>query len=214
MQQGTLEWKQARLGMITASRFADVMTQPKTTRDREAGKLSQTAMTYLRQLAWEVWAGKYLVSQIASGVKDYVPRACQWGLDNEDQARDVYQELTGNLVEQTGFLSIPDTRVGCSPDGLVGDDGGVEIKCPYTGEVHCSYRELDTVPKEYFWQVHGAMYVTGADWWDFVSFDPRVDDIDKAIHIVRVERDCGVIDQLHEALQVFEFKLNEYIERG
>lgn len=208
MQQGTLEWKQARLGMITASRFADVMTMPRTKRDREAGKLSQTAESYLYELL-----GEYF-TRIPVELPSF--KAIQWGKDHEDEARLCYEAFRGVSVQQVGFVSIPGLRIGCSPDGLVGDDGGIELKCPYTTREHMRTTDTNTVPTEYEWQVQGNMLVTDRQWWDYVSFDPRFTDeesIDMALHVIRVERDEGRIEELREALLSFECKLNEKIER-
>ena len=208
MKQGTLEWKQARLGMITASRFADVMTQPRSKRDKEAGKLSGTAENYLYELV-----GEYF-TRIPVELPSF--KALQWGKDHEDEARLCYEAFRGVSVEQVGFVSIPGMRIGCSPDGLVGDDGGIELKCPYTTREHMRTTYTNLVPPEYEWQVQGNMLVTGRQWWDYVSFDPRFtdeDSIDMALHVIRVERDEDRIWKLRKALYSFENILNEKIQR-
>lgn len=186
LRQGSQAWIEARLGKITASRFNDILTQPKTKAAREAGEMSQTAHSYMLEL----------IAEILTGL-DQGPRpnwAMQWGTDNEPAAREVYENRTGDQVDECGFIIHPEEpMVGCSPDGLVGDEGGLEIKCPFNTRIHLGYVLADTLPADYIAQVHGALWITGRRWWDFVSYDPRIPDLNLALWRTRVYRPDTII---------------------
>ena len=120
--QGSPEWLQARLGHVTASRFKDVLAKVKS------GEAA-SRRNYRVELAVQ-----RLTGQIA---ESYTNGAMQWGTQTEPDARDAYAFATDSQVEQCGFLHHPDLEwVGCSVDGLVGEDGGIEIKCPFQSAVH------------------------------------------------------------------------------
>jgi predicted phage-related endonuclease len=112
----------------------------------------------------------------------------EWGVETEPLARAAYEVATGNLVDQVAFVDHPTIKwFGCSPDGLVGDDGLVEIKCPQS-TTHLEYLEADQPPKKYIPQMMAQMACTGRKWCDFVSFDPRLPD-GLQLFIVRVNAD-------------------------
>jgi len=181
LTQGSPAWLQARCGKITASKLADVMTQPRSKADKEAGKLSQTARSYMLDLVAETLTGQ--------PVEIPTTRSMQWGIDNELPAREIYETLTDTEVREVGFLKYEkEPMVGCSPDGLIGDDGGLEIKCPFNSRVHIGYLIDGVLPAEYRWQVIGSMWITGRKWWDFVSYDPRMPDLQTSLFRVRVHR--------------------------
>ena len=117
--QGSEEWFAARLGKVTASRFADVMTNPQSKADKQAGKLSGTADTYLNEVIGEI------ITERTASMPDM--KSMQWGNDHEEMAREVYEARTGNKVSQVGFVEIKGRDIGCSPDGLVGDDGVARV---------------------------------------------------------------------------------------
>jgi len=168
LEQGSWEWKQARLGKYTASNFCRLMTN-----GRGTGTMGATCMTYMLDVMAERLTGR---------AQDEINgKALEWGHMNEPQARAMYCLIHGVRVQQVGFCVHPDfPDVGASPDGLVEGDpigpGGVEIKCPMNSRIHLGYLEANELPKDYEWQVHGCMYVTGRKWWDFISFDPRMRD--------------------------------------
>lgn len=201
-EQGSAEWTVARIGKITASRFGEVMTLAKSNKDREAGKLSDSASSYLDQVVGEVLTGK------AHELPDM--RMLQWGNEHEPIARQVYEARTGNKVRKVGFVELEGFDIGCSPDGLVGEKGITEIKCPFKTCHHVKYLRKPEIPKKYFWQIVGEMFVTGADWADFVSFDPRIKNIDRALVIIRVKRDDKLMSDLWKQLQLFHSKLQEF----
>ena len=193
--QGSDEWLKHRLGKATASRFKDLLSQPKAVKDRDAGKLSATARSYMLELVAET---------LTEESKFFSSAATQWGTDNEDNARDLYEFMTNNTVEQIGMATIDEhSQIGASPDGLIGEDGGIEIKCPYNTLVHIDTLLSGEMPKEHMAQVQGCMWVTGRKWWDFVSYDPRITDHDLCIFIKRIERDEEYISSIEDKVISF-----------
>ena len=159
MEQRTDEWFNARLGSVTASRVADVMAKTKS-------GPSASRANYMAELICERLTGE------RSG--GFNSAAMQWGTDQEPQARMAYELVTGLTVEETGFVPHPTIKwFGASPDGLVGSDGLIEIKCPNTA-THIDYLLRDAVPMKYIYQMQTQMICTGRKWCDFVSFDPRL----------------------------------------
>jgi hypothetical protein len=187
--QGSPEWYQARLGMITASCFDDVLNK------------GQGRETYLIKLVAERLSG---IAQ-----EGFTNAAMQWGTEQEPYARELYSSLNGDIpVEQVGFVQ-HDGYVGYSPDGLIGLKGTVEIKCPNTS-THISYILKDKLPAKYVPQVQGGLWITGREWCDFVSFDPR---IKRKIHIIRVERDESKISEIKTAVEKFKAELIEMVSK-
>lgn len=186
--QGTDEWRAARAGKVTASRFCDVMAKIKT------GEAASR-----RDYRWE------LLTERLTGIacEGYTNRAMEWGTDHEAEAREAYEAETGELVERIGFVLHPEhSMVGCSPDGLIGDDGGQEIKCPYNSVVHVQTLK-GGMPSEHRAQVQGSMWITGRAYWDFVSYDPRMPE-HLRLYVERVKRDEEYIAQL--AAEVIKFE--------
>lgn len=210
VKQGTDEWHEQRLGKVTASRFKDMMTN-----GRGTSSMGQTAYTYMWDLIAEKLTGK--PQDNLSHVK-----AIEWGNENEPQARAFYSLYRDVRVKQTGFLTHPSfPDAGGSPDGLVDDDpegaGGAEIKCPHTSRIHLQYITNGGVPNAYKWQVQGLMWITGREWWDFVSFDPRMEKAGLMLYVHREHADLDMFDELSErTLQFIEqlkiklSKLKEY----
>jgi putative phage-type endonuclease len=204
-EQGSPEWFAARAGKVTASRVNDVLAKVKT------GE-SASRKNYRADLVVERLTG--------AKTEGFTNAAIQWGIDTEPQARAAYEVRTGNFVEQIAFVdhaSIP--NFGCSPDGLVGEDGLIEIKCPNTA-THLDYIEADAPPKNYYTQMQAQMACTGRQWCDFVSFDPRLPD-GLQLLVVRVNRDDKFIelmeDEVHKFLEEVETtvaKLRQRMEKS
>ena len=134
----------------------------------------------------------------------------QWGVDHEAQARVEYEVKTGSLVEQVAFVDHPTIPMfGCSPDGYVGEDGLIEIKCPNTS-THIDYIRQDKAPTKYVPQMQCQMAVTGRQWCDFVSFDPRLPD-GLQLFIVRLERDDEYISKMESVVQEFLNEVNSAV---
>jgi putative phage-type endonuclease len=190
-QQGSPEWHAARLGCITASRIADVMRKPKT-----KGGTSAARRSYVLQLVAE----RLGVSQIEM----FQSSAMVWGTNTEPQARAAYEAAQGVLVAECGFIKHPMfTDAGASPDGLVGNDGLIEIKCPGT-TTHLSTLLSCDIDPDYLAQMQWQMACTRRKWCDFVSYDPRLPSPND-LFIKRVFRDDVVIDAMnHESAMLLE----------
>ncbi len=187
--QGTDEWRKQRAGKITASRFADAIAFNKRT-----GELTLTQKKYMNDIVAELLSGQPNPS--------YTTREMQWGTDTEPYARDAYELITGNVVHQVGFILHSDYDfIGCSPDGLISKDGGIEIKCPASPHVHVSTL-MHGMSDDHMAQVQGCMMVTGRYWWDFVSYDPR-QKIDYRLYIQRIKRDEDYISSMFSSLLRF-----------
>lgn len=191
-EQRTHAWLMARLGHATGSRFKDVLARLKS------GAPAQARTDYLTELAVERVTGQ--------PTQHFVNSYMQWGVDNEPGGRLRYIEVTGNQVEEVGFIRHPDLHAGVSPDGLVPLEGAIEIKCPSSANHLITIRE--GMPSQHMPQVQGAMWITGAAWLDFVSFDPRFPrGLD--LYVQRVHRDDVFITRLEEEVRLFLAELDE-----
>lgn len=180
------EWFKDRCGKFTGSRFNSVMA-----RNKKTGEPLKEYFDLIADIVVERFTGEPV-----EGPKGF---ALQWGTDVEPAALEAYELETGFSTKQVGFLQHPDFEfAGCSPDSLVSDDGGLEMKCPKASRVHLE-RFTDGLPPEYKAQVQGGMWVTGRKWWDFVSFDPRMPASHQLL-IIRIERDDAYIKLLEQAV--------------
>lgn len=196
MEQRTDEWFEARLGRVTASRIADVVTKTKS-------GYGASRANYMAQLICERLTGK--------PTEGFTSAAMQWGVDVEPRARAAYELETGNSVVEVGFIPHPDLAAGASPDGLVGDDGLVEIKCPNTA-THIDYLLKGSTPGNYQLQMQWQMACTGRTWCDFVSFDPRLPQ-HLEIFIKRMDRDETLIYDLEAEVKKFLDELEDKIKQ-
>lgn len=191
--QGSPEWHAARLGKATASCFGKIMTKA-----RSGGGVSATAATYMAELI-----GERLTGRPAEEIKS---KYLDWGHEHEPTARQLYHwHLPGeHTLRQVGFVDHPSVPMaGGSPDCLVDDDGVVEIKCPYNASKHLQTIEEDAVTdKDYAWQCQGNLWVTGRKWLDYVSFHPSMPE-EIQLHVIRVERDDDMIEELEEKVPRF-----------
>lgn len=190
MDQRSTEWFAARLGKVTASRIADVCARTKT-------GWGASRKNYMAELVAERLTGER--------VEGFTNAAMQWGTDIEPQARLAYELQRNATVFETGFVAHPSiAETGASPDGMVGDDGLVEIKCPNTAG-HLETLLGASMPEKYFLQIQWQMACTGRQWCDFVSFDPRLPE-SMSLFIDRVKRDDTAIQAIEK--DVIDF-LNE-----
>lgn len=193
--QGSPEWFAARLGKVTASKVSDVVAKTKS--------------------GWGASRANYMAALIAERLTQtpadsFSNAAMQWGTEQEPLARVAYEFFTGRDVEQVGFVDHPTIPMtGASPDGLVGTDGLVEIKCPNTA-THIDTLLDGKVPGKYVIQMQWQMACTGRQWCDFVSFDPRMPE-EMRLWIQRVDRDGPHIELLEEDVTVFLSTLDEKI---
>lgn len=179
--QESADWMAARCGMFTASRASDLMARTKSGPSASRGNL-------LALLAVERLTGH--------PVETYQNDAMRRGTELEGEARDAYSFATGEPVQESGFVAcgkLP--RTGCSPDGLIGDDGLVEIKCPASMAKHLDALRNNSHAQEYRWQLQHQLLVTDRQWVDAVSYDPRFPE-HLQLAIVRVRRDDEAIQSL------------------
>lgn len=193
--QGSDEWFAARLGKVTASRVADVIAKTKT--------------------GWGAGRKNYMAELVAerlTGVtaQSYTNAAMQWGIDTEPQARAAYEFFRDATVQEIGFIDHPEIPMtGASPDGLVGDDGMVEIKAPNTA-THIDTLLTKSIPGKYITQMQWQMACAGRDWCDYVSFDPRMPE-HLRLFVQRVERDDERIGELERLVEGFLAELDSTV---
>jgi putative phage-type endonuclease len=197
MEQRTDEWFKSRLGKVTASRIADVVARTRT------GYAASRA-NYMAQLVCERLTGKQAES--------FSNAAMEWGVEQEGPARDAYSAKVGELVTEVGFISHPTIPMaGASPDGLVGTNGCVEIKCPSTA-THIEYLFDRDPPQKYFYQMQWQMACTGTEWCDWVSYDPRLP-AELQLLVVRIPRDTDCITILEREVSEFLAELDGKVSK-
>ena len=190
--QGTPEWYKVRVGIPTSSNFDKLVTTK--------GGTSKQRRKYMYQL----------VAERMTGVKEetYQNSAMQRGIAMEEEARNMYEFITGNAVEQVGFCYPDDKkRYGCSPDGLVGKNRTLEIKSP-TSAVHVGYLLDGVFPIDYYQQVMGHLFVTGRKYADFFSYYPGLKPL-----LITVKRDEKFLSLLQTEIEVFCNELDSVTEK-
>jgi len=193
--QGSPEWFAARCGKVTASRIADVIAKT-----RSGWGASRT--NYMAELIAERLTGKTADS--------YTNAAMQWGLDTEPQARAAYEFFTDAEVVKVGLVVHPSIiESAASPDGLVGSDGLVEIKCPNTA-THIDTLLNGTIPDKYVVQMQWQMACSGRKWCDFISFDPRLPQ-KLCLFVRRFECDDQRIAEIGDMVNLFLKELREKV---
>lgn len=190
-EQKTPEWYAARCGIPTSSEFDKIIAT--------TGKVSTQRTKYLYQLAGE------RISKMPS--ESYQSAAMLRGIEMEDEARRFYEFSTGVEVQKVGFCLSDDGKCGASPDSLVGEDGGLEIKCPLV-HTHVGYLLGNKLPTDYFPQVQGQLFVTGRKWFDFVSYYPGLKPL-----VVRVRPDVEFHKALKRELIGFCNELDQVIKK-
>lgn len=193
--QGTADWHQARMGKVTASRIVDVCARTKT--------------------GWGASRKNYMADLIAERLtgartEGFTNAAMQWGTETEPEARSAYQFYVNTRVAQVGFIPHPSiAETGASPDGLVGDEGLVEIKCPNTA-THIETLRGGALPEKYFLQMQWQMACTGRKWCDFASYDPRLPE-SMRLFVDRVDRDDAAIQAIEKDVMQFLAELRAIV---
>ena len=210
------DWNALRLGRFTSSKIYLLFVEPKSKKDREAGNISESAKTYITDKATEI-----VYNCAPNSVSSF---ATEWGIDNEPLAKHEYERRKLNFISKCGFFEL-DSNTGSSPDGLIGKDGLIEIKCPFNRSNHIKNvlklkddLDLYKLSKMYYYQVHHQLYVTGRKWCDFVSFDPRLihtNNNDKALHTIRIFRNeelCKLFeDKIKVASEYRDYLVNQIL---
>lgn len=188
-EQGSESWFAARLGIPTASAFSTILSSNKEAKDKK------TRTEYMRKLAGEIVTGEPMES--------YSNVHMERGKAQEDEARDLYAFMRDCDPQRVGFILNGDR--GCSPDSLIGDDGGLEIK---TALPHIQIDRLlrGTLPAEHKAQVQGNIWLCERKFWDFCSYCPKL-----PLFVVRVERDEEYIAQLEKAVDQFNAELKQLV---
>lgn len=195
-EQRTEDWHAARCGKVTASRIVDVMAKGKS------GEAA-TRATYKAELASERLTGRQSESSFSSA-------AIRWGVEAEPLARSAYEAARDCFIDQVMFVDHPTLPMaGASPDGLVGTDGLVEIKCPEPKQ-HIATLLGETPKREYLLQMQWQMACTGRAWCDFVSYDPRTVDY-LQLKVIRVMRDDQLIRDIEIEVMAFEAEVNALV---
>jgi putative phage-type endonuclease len=196
MEQRTEEWLVARLGKVTASRVADVIARTKS-------GYSTSRDNYMAQLICERLTN--------TKSESYSNASMEWGTNTEPLARAHYEMSTGVLVNEVGLIDHPSIQMsGASPDGLIGDDGLLEIKCPNTA-THFETILSESIPSKYITQMQWQMACTERKWCDFVSFDPRAPE-GLQYFSKRVYRDQEMITALENEVIKFLGEMEEKIK--
>jgi putative phage-type endonuclease len=187
IEQGSTEWLQQRCGKVTASRIADLMARTKT-------GFAATRLNYRAQLIAERLTGTVAPS--------FTNAAMIHGTETEPEARRAYEFFVDRDVQQVGFVPHPEIEMcGASPDGLVGDDGLLELKCPNTA-THIETLLSGVIPDKYVKQMMFQMACTGRQWCDFASYDNRLPERMR-LFVQRVHRDAAVIGEIEQAVRDF-----------
>lgn len=199
-EQGSDGWRQERCGYITASRIGDVLTKP-----RKGSKESAQRRNYLATLVCERMTGKVQED-------GYQSFEMKLGTEREPFARAEYELLTGGFITNVGFMKHPRIAMaGASPDGLVGKDGLIQIKCGKRA-THLEWMTKRIVPLDHRPQMLWEMAVTGRQWCDFVSYNPDFPDR-LQLFIARFKRDEAEIQAVEEEVMRFDAEVNEAIQK-
>lgn len=187
-EQGTPEWFEVRRGKFTASNFNDLFMKESTIGFQKA----------IYKVAFERLTGK--------SPEEFISNYMQRGNELESEAREFYEMETFNKVHQIGFIE-KDEWVGCSPDGLIGEDGMIEIKCP-AFNTQINYLLDGSLPSIYDWQVQGQLWITGRAWCDFISYHPDLKPLN-----IRVYPDITKHKQLTDKLIICIQKVKDIIQQ-
>ena len=177
-EQGSEEWLESRLGRPTASNFSKLITP--------TGKASSSADAYINEL---------IAQKITGEIPEFYKNAAmERGNELEPAAKALYEFTRDVEVVEVGLCLHDTLECGASPDGLVNDDGGIEIKCPLP-HTHIGYLKDGKVPTKYIPQIQGCLWITEREWWDFMSYHPSMEDL-----IVRVYRDEAYIKKMADVV--------------
>jgi putative phage-type endonuclease len=187
MPQRSEEWFAVRRGKFTASDFDALM--PAKSKPLDSWTDAQMKVVY-----------RVAADRMTNPVPDAsrVSASMQWGIETEDEARAAYEMETGQEVQQVGFIEL-DEWIGCSPDGLIGETEGLEIKCP-NSETHMRYMAEGSISEDYWFQIQGSLWITQREIWHTVSFDPRFKE-EYQLHICNCARYEQDIERLKTRLE-------------
>jgi len=195
VEQGSYQWFQMRLGVITASHASDIISK----------KNSAARSGYIAQL----------IAEIATGIpkEEVNAKTLAYGKENEPKARQAYEFMSMESVSEIPFVYSTEfgMRCGCSPDGVITSKPvGLEIKCPFTTKVHIETLIDSVIKKEYQAQMDFSLLVTGLEAWEFCSFDPRMTRMQ--IHTIPWERNDARLKTMHDAVSEFILDMDRALD--
>jgi hypothetical protein len=197
-EQGSEAWFRSRAGVITASKFADAIS---TLKD---GSPSQASKDYAYRVAVERIYGE-------TTEDTFVTWEMRRGTELEPYARIAYEARTGNLAQESGVVLTDDGLFGYSTDGLVDDDGLIEIKSPNSARKLVEMWETGDL-SEYEHQIQGGMWITGRKWCDFIMYAPQLEPVGKHLYIKRIERDDNFIEAMESKLWEFARRVQSHVD--
>ena len=205
VEQGTELWKQYRSAMCTASRFADARAKlSKASKNGKAGDPAGSALDYAWSIAIERVAG-------VSIDESFVTWQMKRGTSLEPHARLAYELETGNLASEAGICVSDCGRFAYSSDGLCGEDGMIEIKCPASPQkIGAIWSNPEGAADEYIDQIYGGLWLTGRKWCDFIMYCPWLESVGKDLFIKRIYRDEEYIASLESDLMDFSVLVDLY----
>lgn len=205
VEQGTDLWKSYRSGMCTASRFSDARAKlSKASKNGKAGDPAGSALDYAWSIAIERVAGKSIDESFSTW-------QMKRGTELEPHARLAYEIETGNLASEAGICISDCGRFAYSSDGLCGDDGMIEIKCPASPQkIGTIWSNPETADAEYIDQIQGGLWITGRAWCDFVMYCPWLEPVGKDLFVKRIMRDDNYIFDLEADLIGFYRMVDQY----
>jgi len=196
MQQGTREWFEARAGRVTASRIGDLMSRTKT-------GWGAARKHYFDEIVAERITGQPIIKRMPF---------LDFRLEREPEARAAYAFYSDNEVEVVGFIEHPSiANSGCSPDGLVGSTGGLELKCCDT-TTHIEIITAGFIDPDYIEQINFCMACTDREWWDFASYDPLMPE-ELKLYVQRVPRDEKLIIEIETCVIDFLLEVDEKVKQ-
>lgn len=198
--QGSPEWHAARAGVTTASVFKTAVSRLKSGANK--GELTEAAKNEAFRIAVERISEKPL----DEGIETYWTRR---GHELEPVALQKYEIECGEIVDRCGFIATDDRKFGASADGLVGDDGGCEVKC-FTDSSKLRAILCGDDTSEVIHQCMGGMWITGRKWWDLLLYCPALESIGLDLHVIRIKRDDDAINEMETALMEFDSMVEQY----
>lgn len=210
--QGSPDWLQARKGVITGSRFKDardrLADKPEKT-DKKTGQVTpaQRGAPSAKQLGYAMDTARELVGGTVPPT--FQNAAMRTGTEQEPHARMAYEAMTGNLVQEVGFITTDDGMFGLSPDGLIDDDGVLEVKTMVSSATLFT-AVADGDISEYIDQCNGYLWLLGRQWVDLVLYAPDLESLGLSLTIIRINRDENAIEELESDLLAFAKLVKSY----
>lgn len=198
VEQRAIEWMRLHIGRVTASEFKNLVTPLMKQKEGEG------PLTYLHQKLAEVYRGEPMCNL---SPKLAASASMEQGVFLEEEVIPWFSLTFNTPVRTVGFCETDDGLAGCSPDGLIGEDGGLEVKAPEP-HTHCGYVLGGVVPKEYMPQIHFSLFVTGRKWWKFLSYRRRFPAL-----VVTVERDDAIMQRIGGIVSEFHNNLNTAVAK-